>query len=118
MHTPTPTTNAPAPKGGFGQAFSKVLRHTAALNLVGIVAVLSGLSAYIVQVNGSVSAGYRLRDLQARADELTLENGRLEVASRKARTFEGLEKDVKMLGLVPGGTPSYVDATPSVALAE
>lgn len=92
-------------------------RQTVAFNLVGIAAVVAGLSGYIAQVNGSVTAGYRLRDLQTRADALALQNGRLEVAARKAQTFEGLERDVKMLGLVPGGTPAYVDATPSVALA-
>ena len=118
LTTTTIQTPHAASHGGFVRAtVGAFSRYTVALNLIGIFAVVAGLSTYIVQINGSVTAGYRLRDLQVRADALALENGNLEVAVRKARTFEGLEKDVKMLGLVLGGTPSYVDATPSVALA-
>jgi len=93
-------------------------RHVVAFNVLGFVAVLAMCATYIVQINGSVSAGYQLRELEVRIDELSLENEKLEISVRKAQSLSGLEKSVRMLGLVPSQSPHYVEAgLPSVALA-
>ena len=119
-HSPTPTERpalAP-PKRAGRAAVAFFTRHVVAFNVLGIVAVVAGLSAYIAQINGSVSAGYDLRDLEERVDGLTLANEKLEVAARKAQSMDRLERSVKMLGLVRAGAPAYVEAErPSVALA-
>jgi hypothetical protein len=94
-------------------------KHVAVFNVLGLVLVLAGCGAYIAQINGSVTTGYALRDAQTKVDELTNENQKLEVAVRKEQSLEDVENSVKILGLVPAGTPTYVSAaSASYALAK
>ncbi|TAK03791.1 hypothetical protein EPO34_01345 [Patescibacteria group bacterium] len=121
MNNVPPTTQTPpsgAPKHAIRAASEFFGRHVVAFNVLGFVAVLCGVSAYIAQINGSVAAGYALRDLEVRVDALALENEKLEVAARKAQSLVRLEQSVKMMGLVRADAPAYVEAgRPSVALA-
>jgi len=95
------------------------LRHVVAFNVLGLLLVVAGVGAYIVEINGSVTTGYALRDVQTRLDALASENQHLEIALRKSQSLEGVENSVKILGMVPAGTPAYVNgAPPSYALAK
>ena len=76
-------------------------------------------AAYIIQINSTVAQGYEMRELETKIQKMSLENQRMEVQVRKTKSLENVERNVKMLGLVPAETPDYVDASaPAYALAD
>ena len=112
------STIQPAPKRPMKLSML-FFKHVAVFNVLGIVLVLAGCGAYIVEINGSVTTGYRLRDLEMRTDELANANQKLEVALRKSQSLEAVEHSVRILGLVPAENPQYVNGSPpSYALAQ
>jgi len=89
------------------------------LNATTLAVLLVLVVFYIVQVNSAVTRGYRLRDLENKIQSLTLENQRLEVATRQVQSLDNVEHSVKMLGFVPAENPKYITAEePSYALAQ
>lgn len=94
-------------------------KNVVMLNVISLVMVLAIILMYIFQVNGAVTKGYQMRDLETRIESLTLENQRLEVVAREAQSLDNVKKSVKMLGFVPAEVPTYTDVSdPSYALAE
>lgn len=94
-------------------------QHIVIVNIVTLALVLVIGFLYILQVNGAVTKGYQIRDLETTIEGLTLENQRLEVVARKAQSLEHIDRSVKMLGFVEAGSPVYKsDSDASVALLE
>jgi uncharacterized membrane protein YdbT with pleckstrin-like domain len=93
--------------------------HMAVINAVGLVLVATLTVLYIAQINGAVTKGYRIRDLETRIQDLTLANQQLEVTTRRVQSLEHITTSMKMLGMVPSGTPAYMESgQPSYALAK
>ncbi|MBU0645887.1 hypothetical protein KJ611_00185 [Patescibacteria group bacterium] len=89
------------------------------INVVSLVLVLAVILMYIFQVNGAVTKGYQMRDLETRIESLTLENQKLEVVAREAQSLDNVKNSVKMLGFVPAEVPTYTNGSePALALAE
>lgn len=75
--------------------------------------------AYIVQVNGSISSGYKIRDLETQIQELSLQHQSLELATQHVQSLDHVAKSVKMLGLVDAGRPEYMNGDkPALAMAQ
>ncbi len=75
--------------------------------------------AYIFQVNGAISKGYQIRDIETQIHELTLMNQRVELQTQQAQSLENVARAVKMLGFVDAQQPNYVESgVPSYALAD
>lgn len=92
-------------------------RHTAMINVVVLGLILVIGLMYIVQVNGSVSKGYDIRDLESRIDEIRLQNQVLELKVAENRSMAAIDERVNMLGMVQANTPEFVTAgAPTVAL--
>lgn len=66
---------------------------------------------YIIQVNGTASKGYAIRDLENSIRTLTLSNERMEVDAREAQSLANIQRSVKMIGLVQETHPTYLDAS-------
>jgi hypothetical protein len=93
--------------------------HSRWLNLLTLALVVLLMGIYIFQVNGSISKGYNIRELETQIENLTLLNQTLELEAQQTGSLEHVERNVKMLGLVDGGHPRYVNISePSYALAE
>lgn len=89
------------------------------LNVVSFALVALIALAYILTVNGAVSRGYAIRDLETDIQKYTLANQQMEVEARKAQTLENVERSITMLGMVPSEAPDYLAGSPpSYALAE
>lgn len=81
-----------------------------------VLLAVVGIS-YIVLVNQSASAGYRMDELEQRLSVLQQETQKLEVIASNARSLERVTRGVRMLNLVPSASPTYVRlGTPSVAV--
>ena len=88
------------------------------LNIATLALVVLLCIVYIVQVNGSISKGYQIRDLETQIQELSLSNQKLELNTQRVQSLDHVAHSVKMLGLVDAGRPEYVSAAaPSYALA-
>lgn len=94
-------------------------RHTVFLNIITLALVLVVSVVYIIQVNGSITKGYAIRELETQIKRMTLETQQLETETQKVQTLEHVNQAVKMLGFVPSENPTYLVTTPpSYALAK
>ena len=92
-------------------------KHVGLLNLaIFAISVLIGIT-YIIQANRAVTKGYQIRDLEARIEQMRIDNGRLELDVAKRQSIEAIDSRVKMLGLVGSGDVVYVSTSlPTVAV--
>lgn len=107
------------PKAGV-QAFSALFHNNIFwVNTLTFAGLLLLCIVYIVQVNGSMSSGYKMRELETQIQELSLKNQTLEMTSQRAQSLDHVSKSVKMLGLVDAGRPEYLsEAKPALAMAQ
>lgn len=107
------------PRAGV-QAFHALFQNNAFLvNLLTFGGLVLLCLVYIVQVNGSISKGYQIRDLETQIQELSLKNQGLDLTSQRVQSLDHVSKSVKMLGLVDAGRPEYINVNdPSYAMAQ
>jgi len=106
-------------RGKTHTATAFVERHTLLLNILTFACIALFCVLYIAQVNATVSKGYVMRELEVKTKRLSFENQQIETSRRKAQTLENVASAVKMIGLVPAGSPIYLTSTdPSYALAK
>jgi len=73
---------------------------------------------YIVQVNGSISKGYQIRNLETQIQELSIKNQALELNTQRVQSLDHVVRSVKMLGLVDAERPEYINVSaPTYAFA-
>ena len=88
-------------------------RNVFSLNLL-LIALIATLAVfYIVQVNRTVTEGYRIRDLETMIGALQLDTRNLEIQLAEARSMDAVSRKVPMLGLVKASMPTYLDGTNS-----
>ncbi len=111
LHSPTRRT-----KTGSWQFFQT---NVVWLNVVTFGVVLALCLVYIFQVNGAISKGYQIRDIETSIRELTLLNQRVELQTQQAQSLENVARAVTMLGFVDAELPNYVKSdAPAYALAQ
>lgn len=89
------------------------------VNIVTFAVLMTVCLAYIIQVNGTASKGYQIRDLENSIHQLTVSNQQTELEIHQAQSLENIQHSVKMIGMVPADQAVYVDARGgSVAFAK
>jgi len=66
---------------------------------IALVTILSII--YLTQSNMAATKGYRLKELQKRQEEISLENERLEVEASRLRSLNNIKKTVREKKMVP-----------------
>jgi hypothetical protein len=103
----------------FFSRFGFLHAHLGGINVVLMGMVIVFAVCYVIQANGAVASGYRIRELEDRIQTLTMEQQQLEVSSRKLQSLDQVERSVKMLGLVPAEQPTYLESgVPSMAFVD
>lgn len=67
----------------------------------------------MVQVNGSSTKGYQIRELENSIDQLKLGNQSMRVKIAETRSMENVAAKVPMLGMVKAEAPQYISGYPS-----
>ncbi|MDO8505676.1 MAG: hypothetical protein Q7S48_03815 [bacterium] len=70
--------------------------------------------SYLVSVISISTRGYKMRDLERRADELKLENKKLNLEIAQMQSPARIEEWVKTSGMVASSNVRYVSATTGV----
>ncbi len=73
--------------------------------------------SYLVTVISISTRGYKMRDLEYRADDLKLENKKLNLEIAQMQSPARIEEWVKTSGMVSAGNVRYVSATTGVVAA-
>lgn len=93
--------------------------HLVWINIASCVGVVLFALIDIVQVNGSISKGYEMRDLETQIQEFALRNQTLELEMQRVQSLDHIAHSVKMLGLVDAGRPEFSSIKePVYALAQ
>lgn len=89
------------------------------VNMATFALLLMCCLAYIIQVNGTASKGYQIRDLENAIQQLTVANEQFELEIQQAQSLGNIRRAVKMIGMVPAEQAVYVDVrSESVAFAK
>jgi hypothetical protein len=100
-------------------AWTYLCSHFVFINILSLCVVGVIVIAYIIQVNGDITKGYQIRELETQLSTLSLQNQQLEVIAREAQSLEHVARSVKMMGFVEAEMPTYItSSTPAVALAQ
>ncbi len=101
------------------RAFHSLFReHVFLVNTATFAVLVLLCVGYIIQVNGSISKGYQIRELENQIQELTLKNQTLELDTQRAQSLDRVTRSVKMLGLVDAEQPEYLSSDkPALAMA-
>ena len=92
--------------------------HVSWINVATFVGLLMLCIVYIVQVNGSISKGYQIRNLETQIQELSIKNQALELNTQRVQSLDHVVRSVKMLGLVDAERPEYINVSaPTYAFA-
>ena len=95
-----------------------VERHIVAFNVGMLGGAVLLIAFYIGQVNVAISKGYVVNNLQDQIQQLTDENGRLELAVSRMQTLDHVQQAMQILGMVPAEQPTYLaESNPDVAMA-
>jgi len=86
-------------------------RNVFSMNLALMMLIAMLAVMYIVQVNRTVTKGYRIRDLETMIGALQLDTKNLEIQLAEARSMDAVSRKVPMLGLVKASAPVYLDAS-------
>lgn len=84
------------------------------LTIFSLVAII-GL-AYLIQVNGLATKGYRIGELEVKIDQLQQESKDLELQVLELQSIESVKNKVSQLNMVSGGKVEYLISSP-VAIA-
>ena len=85
--------------------------HTTLLNITTLAVLVTVCLAYVVQVNGTASKGYAIRDLETKIHQLAVSNQQLETETQEAQSLQNITHAVKMIGMVKAEQPVYLDAS-------
>lgn len=88
-------------------------RHLSAVNLIVFVITAATALTFVVQVNGSATKGYQIRELETAINQLELDNQAMQVKIAETRSMENIAAKVPMLGMVQATTPQYISGSPS-----
>lgn len=83
--------------------------------VIGVMIVVMGVT-YLVQINGLVTKGYQISELEQKITELTDRNADLELETLSLQSMDSIKTKVDGLGLVAVGEVEYLNPTP-VAVA-
>lgn len=83
--------------------------------VMGVMIVVLGVG-YLVQINGLVTKGYQISELEGQIADLTEQNADLELESLSLQSMDSVKDKVDSLGLVAVGDVEYLNPTP-VAVA-
>jgi len=88
-------------------------QHLPVVNIVVFTITVTAALTFIVQVNGSATKGYQIRELETVVNQLELDNQAMQVKIAETRSVENVSAKVPMLGMVKAETPQYISGSPA-----
>jgi hypothetical protein len=80
--------------------------------------IIAGSLYYVTGINDLVVKGFRLQELNAKADNLAVENKKLTVATASLKSYNNLAKRIENLGMVAVDNVDYLKVENGVAIAK
>lgn len=86
------------------------------LNFLLVVLICAAGVFYIFEVNDVATQGYKIRELEKRAQELKDSNEKLKIREAELRSMYNIEEKTKDLNMVAPGSISYMALPGNVAM--